>query len=150
MSSSPVYVCMHIMYNYIWLCIHHGQIRTPPCAAAGFGQRTHWMCVIQYVSLYDCHSATLPDVILTSWARPLSLLLWQYACFIFLRKKEGSKLDDNEDTHEDVIYIAYVYGYVGQAVTSHSGSVTGTCRYMVSLKNLPLEALVHGNSKLTI
>ena len=99
MLSSPVYVCMHIMYNYIWLCIHRGQIRTPPCAAADFGQRTHWMCVIQYVSLYDCHSTTLPGVILTSWARPLSLLLWQYACFIFLHKKEGSKLDDNEDTH---------------------------------------------------
>ena len=42
--------------------------------------------------------------------------------------------------------IAYVYGWVGQAVTSHSGSVTGTCRYMVSLENLPREALVHVNS----
>ena len=46
--------------------------------------------------------------------------------------------------------IAYVYGWVGQAVTSHSGSVTGTCRYMVSLENLPREALVHVNSKFSV
>ena len=86
------------------------------------------MCVIQYVSLYNCHTTTLPYVILTSWARPLSLLPWRYACFVFLRKNEGSKLDVMEDTHAHV--IAYVYGWVGRAVTSHSGSVTGTCRYM--------------------
>ena len=106
------------------------------------------MCVIQYVSLYDCHSATLPDVILTSWARPLSLLLWQYACFVFLRKNEGSKLDDKEGTHEHM--IAYFYGWVGRAVTSHSGSVTGICRYMVSLESLPWEAQVHGNGKFSV
>ena len=131
-----------------WLCIHHGHIRTPPCAAASFGQRTHWMCVIQYISLYDCHSTILPDVILTSWARPLSLLPWGYACFVFLGKNEWSKLDDKEGTHEHV--TAYVYDWVGRALTSHSGSVTGTCRYMVSLENLPLEALVHGNSKFSV
>ena len=33
--------------------------------------------------------------------------------------------------------IAYVYGRVGCAVTFHSGSATGTCRYMVSLEHLP-------------
>ena len=58
-----------------------------------------------------------------------------YACFVFLCKNEGSKLDDKEGTHAYV--IAIVYDWVGQAVTSHSGSSTDTCRYMVSLAHLP-------------